>query len=291
MQYYQEEIKNHKETIIHLDNISIQLFKTYLAVLGGFFIYGSFVYKNHDTSSLLFPIMGIGITALVVLVGYIIMRGLSHIVKKRIMHVRQIKNLRQYIEEKFKDNDFSRYSVMPLTQSSVYLKHFDGISSYFTIINTIIAMTSYFYFHFISEKYALLCTIIFTVISFVLLVNVCYIHTREMLIADYSIDSLSEKKIRKIIGDNEDKSTKTPNYLIKLYFLSSIALFFYGLNLSFSIISFDIYIDIIMILAVSITIITRIVTLKKFIYTAENKLRKILHKRKKELLANPDLSS
>ncbi len=280
LNYFINEINTYRDTIKHLDSMSFFFLKLYLALFSFIFLFASYLFTNKEAIlqyKQVFSIIGITTILITVLVGYSIMRLLSHLSKKRNLNLRHIVKLREFVDVNFHKNALKNISVLPINEKNITLKHFEGMPRIFNLLNIIIPIGTFFYLNIIFEDtyVSILIALSFSFIALIALSNTCELHVKEYLIGCNASNSFTEKELRKLFQEEKNKLKEKFKNFERLFISMYISCFltflmcaiFYFINNGIIPISFTA----ITITSFSFALIFRFLFLKKYLKELEEK--------------------
>ena len=292
LNYFINEINCYRDTIKHLDSLSLFFLKLYISFFIFIFGYAAFFFSNNIEKHItIFSLIGLLSILLTVLIGLAIMRLISHLSKKRVLTLRQIVSLRSFIDGEIHNSYFSPFSILPLEQENIVLKHFVGMPTIFNMLNVILPLGSYFYIDLFLKTFEPLKTYNYTssislciasLISFVFLIalsNSCSIHSKERILATYATNNFSERDIIKEI-DIQKKILNEADYLLNRRILFVIPFYsLFTISFSFAIMciiweknDYILYSQVFLIVSLIFAVCSRFYFLKSYLKKVEKRI-------------------
>jgi len=222
------------------DNMFVFI-KYYLTILMGLFAYTGYMEKlvidnngNYTKTLEILSYIGLGYIIFVIITGYFLSYGISHMIKKRILYNKEIVSLRKIINDKFLNKCYTDKIIFPINIKNVYNKHFKNLPTIMILINLAVPFISYYYLNIINHEYALNITFCISLLTLIFIPHLCIVHEKELKIAEMISPTKNEEKARaqitKFLTEVKNKipikkSDKLLKYLIILFVLINLIKF------------------------------------------------------------------
>ena len=263
--------------------------KYYLSILIGLFAYTAYLEKlvidkkyNYTTTIDILSYIGLGYIIFVIITGYFLSYGISHMIKKRILYNKEIISLRKIANDTFLEQIYTNKTIFPITIESIYNKHFKNLPTIMILINLAVPFISYYYINILSNGIALNITFFISLLTLIFIPHLCIVHEKELKISQNVSLEKHEDEVREQMTDifkerkkkgSIKKTDKILKYSIGIFIvLNALKMYLYFPISNYALFSLMLFILYIRYINIQI----RVANTESFIY---NKTKELLQKK------------